>query len=427
MLFNLMCLYVSLYYIRPTEWVPGIIDAPLFLGVGIICMAAIFFSALSGRIKLIGGGSEAMMVGFIISIICSHLSRGYLGGVYASLMSFFPVMVGYFLITSSINSRKRLNSFMLLLISLSSFLAFEGWLQHATGLSHGGMDAYVEHKMNAEGTLVELQRIRWYGVFNDPNDLGLALVIVLPFLLEMLKNKRYLLPLLCLPLISVALYYTNSRGSILASLVSVMAYFTIRYRSMKGMAAGLILGSGLLVFGPSRMSQLSSSEASAHGRVEAWYQGYQMLKSHPLFGVGQGRFVDFHTITAHNSFVLVMSELGIVGTFFFAGIFYYSFNWLWKYFCQNNENKFSAADIGMLSSIYGSLFGLLTSMFFLSRAYVLIPFILLAMTSAGARVIDTDDGAIEVNSSVALKDLKNIAIITFMQLLFVNIVVKLCI
>jgi hypothetical protein len=39
-----------------------------------------------------------------------------------------------------------------------------------------------------------------------------------------------------------------------------------------------------------------------------------MFKSAPLFGVGFGRFTDFHDITAHNSFVLCLAELGLVGS-----------------------------------------------------------------------------------------------------------------
>ena len=39
---------------------------------------------------------------------------------------------------------------------------------------------------------------------------------------------------------------------------------------------------------------------------------------HPSGGVGQGQFTKHHYLTAHNTFVLVMTEVGFVGLFLFS-------------------------------------------------------------------------------------------------------------
>jgi len=49
-------------------------------------------------------------------------------------------------------------------------------------------------------------------------------------------------------------------------------------------------------------------------RLDAWASGLEMFKRSPLFGVGFGAFTDFNDITAHNSFVLCLAELGLLGT-----------------------------------------------------------------------------------------------------------------
>jgi O-antigen ligase len=72
------------------------------------------------------------------------------------------------------------------------------------------------------------------------------------------------------------------------------------------------------LWGATRLSTISSDDESAEGRVDAWYEGFQMLRESPLFGVSMGGFVDHNDLTAHNSIVLAMAELGLVGyTFWF--------------------------------------------------------------------------------------------------------------
>jgi O-antigen ligase len=56
------------------------------------------------------------------------------------------------------------------------------------------------------------------------------------------------------------------------------------------------------------------SAADGADRLEAWANGLEMFKSAPLFGIGFNGFTDYHEITAHNSFVLCLAELGLLGS-----------------------------------------------------------------------------------------------------------------
>ena len=47
-------------------------------------------------------------------------------------------------------------------------------------------------------------------------------------------------------------------------------------------------------------------------------KGLQLLKSHPLFGVGFGNLPDYLGHTAHNSVVVCAAELGLFGLFFWS-------------------------------------------------------------------------------------------------------------
>ncbi|MFZ4860145.1 MAG: O-antigen ligase family protein [Desulfuromonadaceae bacterium] len=368
-----------------------------------------------------------MMFGYLIAIEISHISHVYVGGAINSFNIILPTITGFFLVICFIDSRHHLRLLIFLLVALSTFLAYEGCLQHNTGFSHGGLEPYYENKYLTDGENIKVPRIRWYGVFNDPNDLGLALVLVVPFLLNMLLQRHLVVPLMTLPFIGLSIFYTNSRGTALAGLVAIGTYFIVRYRSLYGVVAGGLLAVVLLFFGPSRMSSVSASEESAYGRIEAWYEAYQMFKASPLFGVGQGRFTEFHTLTAHNSFVLVMAELGIFGLFFFTGLFYFPYYWLWDNFVKKGGSNIDREDTGLVSASFASLTGMLASMFFISRSYILLPFILVALVTGITRVIDSEKQSVANDEDVKPKHFRNIFILTVLQIIGINIFVKLVI
>ena len=77
-----------------------------------------------------------------------------------------------------------------------------------------------------------------------------------------------------------------------------------------GLALALVLGMLALNFTGGR----AIGAVEGADRLEAWSVGLQLFKRAPVFGTGFGSFTDFSDITAHNSFVLCLAELGLVGS-----------------------------------------------------------------------------------------------------------------
>jgi len=424
--FTLLLIYLFIYIIRPSEWVPGLVGTPLLMVVGVISIAAIIFGVISGKTpNVFSGDVERMMLGFIVAICLSHLSHAYVGGAINSMEKFLPSMVGFFLVVTGVNDRKKFNLLILVLIILISFVACEGIQQYKTGYAIGGMEPLYQNAISVDGEQIKIPRIRWYGLFNDPNDFGLLLIIVIPFLINMLMQRKFIIPLVSLSFVLPALYYTNSRGSMLAGAVAICSYFLIQYRSKKGVMLGLVMIVPLLLLGPSRMGNMSGKEESAYGRIESWYQGYQMFKSNPLFGVGMGSYTDYHELTAHNSFVLVMAELGFLGLFFFTGLIYYPLARLRSVlFSKETILALSTDDLGVVSSVFASFFGVLAAIFFISRAYVLIPFLLIALSTSMNRIHEISYHGVETFEKPASYHIKLVALISIGQIIFINLIVK---
>lgn len=398
---------------------------PVFFILSLVSLVALLAAWSSGRVKLFKYKTDIMVVGFTLAIALSHLRHGYVTGMLDGLHSFFPVLVGYFLFAYALDTRKKVNFFLLLLIGLTVFLAYESYLQISTGVAHGGLEPLLQHDgYNEDGSRIYLTRTRWYGVFNDPNDLGLALVLVVPLLLERCLRRQWILPLLTLPLLLGGVYWTNSRGAILSLGAGVFSYLALKYRSLRGVVFGCILAFLGMTFGPSRLAQLSGSEDSAYGRINAWYEGFQMFKSYPFFGVGSGMFTEHHSLAAHNSYILVLSELGIFGSLFFAGIFTLPLLYSKTHLLSPSSEVVADEQMrGQACALVGGLIGVMSAMFFLSRSYILLPFMMVAILASFGN-IRAGGEAVGSNPLVAPVNWKIICAVVIFEILLINFTVK---
>lgn len=387
MLFSFTIFYVCLSLIRPFELITALHGEHIMLITGGIGLLFFFLSAAAGKVQIFKNGTDQLIVLFVIAIAFSHLRHSWFGGALESVEKFLPTLTGYFLVTHGIKTKKQLNIFFIFLTACVCFWSIEGIIQVNAGISHFGVKPIYETSHGLHNEIIKTIRIKWLGTFSDPNDLAMAMVIPIPFLLEKILNKKFILSIGPLILICCGIFLTNSRGGMLALIASVFAYFIIKTKSKKGLIVALALSSLIVIFGPSRISNMSTHEASAAGRIDSWYEGYQMFREYPIFGVGKGEYTEYNRLTAHNSFVLVLAELGLFGTFMFTGLFYMPFKFLRNNLWGQGRSNIDPQALGMGAAVYGGYIGMLAAMFFLSRSYVLLPFMMLGLTMATSKVL----------------------------------------
>src|SRR5262245_61928373 len=109
---------------------------------------------------------------FWLAIVVSNLAWGWFGGAYMGVIEFMPVVFFYILVRVAIDTPERLRGFAHVFVFLNVLLAINGIVQYHTGFGIGNV------------TTVGLEnRIRGTGIFHDPNDLGMTLVMAVPLLL----------------------------------------------------------------------------------------------------------------------------------------------------------------------------------------------------------------------------------------------------
>lgn len=315
-------LYIIAMYVRPQDWVPGFVGLPtafLIIPAGVL-VGFMSNSRDFNRFPLIQNRLMIIYLGIIFA--ATAYNEGASTG-FEQFVEFLKRVLVYFMIVLNVNTKEKLRKTITWMLLVSAFIAYQAILQGTTGFSWGGMTPYPGY---------EEIRVRWYGDWDGPNVYGILFVMAAAMALERIAGAGHslftrLFNLLLAGAFMWSIFFTNSRGAVLAVLVGIAFYFRAKlWKPHIAAIAVLVLGAALAV-APSRMSEVNSEEESAGERTWLWEQGMNMLNESPLFGVGRNQFAR-HTdlkLIAHNNYVQNFAELGLPGYFVFIALMWFSF------------------------------------------------------------------------------------------------------
>jgi hypothetical protein len=176
----------------------------------------------------------------------------------------------------------------------------------------------------------------------DANSLGMTLALGVPIAWYLsITSERRLLRWICLGFLPVGLFataLTGSRGGLIALMVSLLIIPLTMSLSPGRLAAavGLLGLSGALMvaYVPERVvERLSTTSTEVEdlrlgGRFAIWAAGVHAFEQQPMMGYGVGGFVRAVTpelgsgaLVAHNSFLSVLVEEGLVGLWLYTTMF----------------------------------------------------------------------------------------------------------
>ena len=174
--------------------------------------------------------------------------------------------------------------------------------------------------------------------FSYPNALALYLApLVVLFLGFSVKKYIYLIPFV---LGSFAIYFTKSKGALIAILIGLIFYVLFYKGNRKyfvSILAVVVILSGLLIgFGKIDLKGTSTVTGgdSVSTRLEMWSETWEMIKTKPILGAGlvgyQPAVAPFHEkeyievyLYPHNIFLNFWSEIGLLGLISFILIIIY--------------------------------------------------------------------------------------------------------
>lgn len=385
MAFFSLVVYAIAMLIRPHEWGPLINEETTIVRDSLLlCMLLFLFH----QNKNFNAPQLPLMVAMVIVIILSVVMAGWIGGgVQQGELFIRTAFVPFVLISGLVDSLKRQHILFIIIIVASLIMVINGHVQTTSeeGLGLVGNPIY----RNGGDT-----RITYIGFLSDPNDLGMFLLMSLPLIFYYKARVGAFLRLILWLSIAAILYgifLTNSRGTLLATLTLGFFWFWRKYGTNRAVFAALA-SSPLVLIVMSSFREISADDESSQGRLDAWYAGYQMLLESPIFGIGQGSFIEYNTLTAHNSFVLAFAELGLVGCIIWVALIVVTAFTLWKiayrqFLPQDFELSPDQATVVTEESkialvMLYSLLAYLVTGFFLSRTYVPVLYFYLGMSAA---------------------------------------------
>jgi len=404
MAFFFLLVYTVFIYIRPQDIYPEeMADIPVVRITAVVAGSLAFFSNKFNTEKVWNTNQGKFLVYFFSVAVLSRVPSFWLGGVIDAVFIVGQIIILYTLIVNLLDTPKKVKFYIGFVIVLTVILSIQGIQQGMTGKGWGGQTPLIEGERDEfEEFIPETirMRVRGLGIFADPNDYGQVMVLAIPLLITFMYGygARFWIKVVSITSLGAllyAIYLTNSRGGYLSIIGVFASYFILKYGATKGVTPAALAVVLLIILGPTRAGGLMTMDGSGRGRVEAWSAGIAMFKSSPIVGIGMDWFSENFVITAHNTFVLTFAETGFLGIFFWVGIFYAYFKDIIavrRFKDLNDPHKLKPFHEALMIS----MIGFLTAAFFLSRTWIPVPYMWVAMGSGITQFLQKDNKSLKV-------------------------------
>jgi len=230
---------------------------------------------------------------------------------------------------------------------------------------------------------------RIHGVYGSPNNLGLFLGRIVPILAAIALfggslRRRAIYCLIGLPVV-LCLYLTYSRGAWLLGLPAAFTFLGL----MRGKRAVLISLLVILVIalsllpliGTERLASLFNTQSgTTFLRLKLWQGSLNMIRDHPLFGVGLDNFLyqyrtryvlpeaweELDLSHPHNIVLDYWTRLGILGVIAIGWLLFAFFRKALRLYRQLADRDLKALLLGLMASMVAFLaHGLIDNSYFL--------------------------------------------------------------
>jgi len=351
--------------------------------IGKIVFGLCIILAITGSHIRLNFLSEFVQIKYVVGIfICIIISIpfGYWPGGSLEFITeiYIKTLIFFFLFISIVNNIAEIHKVIWAVIGSVFILSFTVLITGSSG------------RLSASSTY-------------DPNDLAFVLVTFMPIVYYFMKEKTGVLKILLqgiLVMMLIAFLSTVSRGGFVG-LIVIIGFILVKERKhlAKVLFTLIVLSAIVGFFAPKtfweRMSTLTNLKEDYNmmaggGRVEVWKRGLMMMVKRPLTGVGIHCFemaegathTDPYTgisgkwHSAHNSFVQIGAELGVIALVLFVKLLTSSIKGIRA--CRNNVTN-EVIPHWLLNGTEVAFYGYISTGFFLTKAHSSVLYLLIAI------------------------------------------------
>jgi hypothetical protein len=380
-----LLLFITLYFLRPEEWIPGLAVIPVEKITGLLALAGFGLGLLVSSQRFRHMPRETLYLILLFGQLCLTIPFAlWRGGSFHVVFYVFVKVV---------------------LISIAIALAVDTWPQlrrllfvQACAVPVLAAAALARHQTDREGRLVGVGH-----AFDNANDFSFLISLTLPLCFAFLLSTRRPLAkaawVLAMATMGAAIMLTASRQGLMAAAISLgfcLWEFGIKGRRVYLVLLATVVAVGVLaVARPGRlMKRVASTFADADSST---YESTQIRKmilkeslaaalEHPLFGVGPGNFTVISGVwrVAHNSFTEMAAEGGLPALILFLMILYRG---LANVASLKRGPTDKESDMKLLATaLQASLVTFVIGGLFSSWEYQYMPYLLVAYSTAFYRI-----------------------------------------
>lgn len=370
-----VCFFVALLFLRPWEF---LVNNPLLKVLPRLMAAVTASTWVTGMLRtrrdtFVLNSSSILFAGLLGWLGLSSLFSITPGAsLQRFIESFSPTSVLAFLILNSLRTERDLRAFSCAFV--------------LSGVGIVTVAFYITYRDFTTG--VSDFRLHSSGLWGNANDLGALAVLMLPITLLALRDRPRALSSTAIVLASMmfitALLWSQSRAAQGAVLIAGITYVVL---SGGGIKLGLAIAPAVVVIAAVAAAMPQRDAADTEGSSESRYNyviaGLRMAQARPLFGVGVGNypylyeqytpaFIESGNRTAHSTWILMLSETGVVGLAV-----------LWMLFGSVAKHAWRLRAIAPQYILSMITYGVVMSV--LSHTYLFLPYVFMAFIVAASR------------------------------------------
>lgn len=355
-----LTLFLTFIYFEPSLFFPGLAQVRAAFIISILTLIAAV--AAGARLpKAIQ--NKLLILLFITAVLSVYLSPLPIrADNYTNLSYVYKAIAIYFLVVIIISSKDYLVKFYYMtmgfgfVVSITTLLTFRAGIVNLKGVDRG---KDISRMVNYFG-----------GIGDDSNEFGALMVSLLPLAAVLIAGEKHWIKKILFSIIALSFILcitrSRSRGAFLGLLV-VLTFLLWENRKKAGIILIVILMLTYTYFHThqsfwNRITTLQSVETieadhNAFSRVLQDRQSVELMKRYPITGVGLGNFVQakiyilklipategelkgFIKYSAHNSYLGMGAETGVIGLLIFLLIIITS---IW--YCYSSERYFKTRD-----------------------------------------------------------------------------------
>jgi len=274
----------------------------------------------------------SLLIYVTVCLVSVFISTNFKISIMAFTFKHLEHVIFVLVVVDTLNSKTRIKNMLYILLVSSALLGLDGIFQffkHQDFLRH--RPPIFDKRLTAS--------------FTSPNAFGCFLVCMIPYSLVQVfikfNNKKFkFMSAVLFSLLLVCLILAVSRGAWFAFIGAIL--FMSIWLPYLGITVAVLLLFTIFVlqFYNSLVNERLRNffifkDAGAMDRRVIWQAGWNMFKANPWFGLGLGTFMfnfkefvtdkSFYIAYAHNCYLQIIAETGIIGLFSFLLILIFFF------------------------------------------------------------------------------------------------------